>query len=126
MQLSVYAVMRVSFTKNIRPEVDFVNGMEGNVVMMDRTGILVETITGHRPSVFPRTDAWGSTYCPMRPAYATTLMQVQGDTLARMTVWLDTPGIEAAGYVALSRAQHDADWQYVGRLEKAHFVPAEL
>ena len=65
-------------------------------------------------------------YHPLRLAYATTLMKVQGDTLKHMTLWMDTPGVEAAGYVALSRVQHDKDWSYVGYLKQKHFVPAQL
>ena len=119
--------MKVSFTRNVRPEVDFVNGMEGEVVMKDGTGVLVSTKTGHQVKVFPFTDAESRlVFYPMRPAYATTLMKVQGDTLKHMTLYLDVPGIEAAGYVALSRVQHDADWQYVGFLSQYHFQPAQL
>ena len=39
---------------------------------------------------------------------------------------LDSRSIEAAGYVALSRVQHDADWQCVGWLTPSHFQPAVL
>ena len=41
-----------------------------------------------------------------------------------MTVWLDVPGVEAAGYVALSRVERDADWRFVGDPTVNHFVPA--
>ena len=47
MQLKIYRGMRVGFTANIRPEVDFVNGIEGFVESMDHTGVLVKTTTGH-------------------------------------------------------------------------------
>ena len=36
----------------------------------------------------------------------------------------DVPGVEAAGYVALSRVQHDRDWQFVGDPGVHHFTPA--
>ena len=62
------------------------------------TGVLVLTKTGHHVKVFPFTDSEsGLVFYPMRPAYATTLMKVQGDTLDHMTLYLDVPGIEAAG-----------------------------
>ena len=60
--------------------------------------------------MFPWTDPEnGYAFYPMRPAYASTLMKMQGATLSHMTIWLDTPGVEAAGYVALSRVQHDKE-----------------
>ncbi|CAK0818116.1 unnamed protein product, partial [Prorocentrum cordatum] len=127
MRLPIFEGMRVGFTANIRPEIDFVNGIEGHVIMMDHTGVLVKTTTGHMVKVPPYTNPeWRNVYYPLRLAYATTLMKVQGDTLKHMTLWMDTPGVEAAGYVALSRVQHDRDWKYVGYLQQKHFVPAQL
>ena len=91
MRLPIYQGMRVGFTVNLRPEVDMVNGIEGHVVMMDATGVLVETTTGHRAKAFPYTDPeWRNSYYPLRLAYATTLMKVQGDTLEHMTPFEQT------------------------------------
>ncbi|CAK0798079.1 unnamed protein product, partial [Prorocentrum cordatum] len=124
MRLPIFEGMRVGFTANIRPEIDFVNGIEGHVIMMDHTGVLVKTTTGHMVKVPPYTNPeWRNVYYPLRLAYATTLMKVQGDTLKHMTLWMDTPGVEAAGYVALSRVQHDKDWKFVGYLQQKHFIP---
>ena len=53
------------------------------------------------------TDDDRNTFLPMRLGYATTLLKVQGATLAHMTIWLDVPNVEAAGYVALSRVRKD-------------------
>ena len=125
--MKIYKNMRVAFTRNVRPDIDQVNGMEGTVLGMDRTGVLVATNTGHTPKVFPWTEPdWGTTFYPIRPAYATTLMKVQGDTLQHMTLYLDTPGVQGAGYVALSRVQYDKDWQFVGHLTPSHFQPADM
>ena len=50
-----------------------------------------------------------------------TLHKVQGAT-PHIKLWLDVPGIEAAGYVALSRVERDTDWRYIGELTPNHFV----
>ena len=127
MRLPIYEGMRVGFTANVIPEIDYVNGMEGHVVMMDHTGVLIKTTTGRMVKVAKYThQQWRYVYHPIRIAYATTLMKVQGDTLKHMTLWMDVPGVEAAGYVALSRVQHDKDWSYVGFLKPSHFIPAQL
>ena len=49
---------------------------------------------------------------------------MQGATLKHLTIYLDVANIEAAGNVALSRVEHDKDWQYVGDPGSHHFTPA--
>ncbi len=61
---------------------------------------------------------------PCRLGYCSTLHKYQGATLEHMTMWLDCSNVEAAGYVALSRVQHDADWRFVGQMTTHHFTPA--
>ena len=73
---------------------------------------------------YPWTDEWRNTYLPVRLAYANTLLKMQGATIPHMTLYLDVPNIEAAGYVALSRVQHDRDWRFVGDPGVHHFTPA--
>eukprot|EP00975_Prorocentrum_lima_P037988 7991227-Prorocentrum_lima.AAC.1 len=51
---------------------------------------------------------------------------MQGATLRHVTIFLDGSGIEAAGYVALSRVRHDDDWCFVGGLTTRHLMPASL
>ena len=60
----------------------------------------------------------------MRPGYASTIHKLQGAELSHVTVWLDIPFMKAAGYVALSRVQHDADYLIGGIVSRRHFVPA--
>jgi hypothetical protein len=92
----------------------------------------VQTASGRYLVIYPYTEAWQDdegrrhsfTYYPCRLGYATTLHKVQGATLSHITVWLDIPNMEAAGYVALSRVQHDADWRFVGQMSRHHFTPA--
>ena len=50
-----------------------------------------------------------------------TLHKVKGAT-PHIALWLDVPGIEAAGYVPLSRVERDTDWRYIGELTPKHFV----
>ena len=62
---------------------------------------------------------------PVRVGYASTIPKIQGTTLKHVTVWLDRPWCKAAGYVALSRVEHDGDYVLAGKLTPEHFVPAE-
>jgi hypothetical protein len=112
------------FTRNIDKAHDFVNGMGARVLGMNQYGIRVRTDTGRALVVYPWTDEAGVTYFPIRLGYATTLARVQGATVAHMTVWLDVPNVEAAGYVALSRVRKDAHWRFVGDPTVHHFTPA--
>ncbi len=127
--MPLYQGLRITFTKNIRPEVDFVNGQDATVMWADQSGIMTETDTRQKVKVHLWTDPGYPrlTFYPVRPAYATNLHKVQGATLPHMTLWLDQTGIEAAAYVALSRVEYDRNWQYVGaQMTPAHFVPAAL
>ena len=76
--------------------------------------------------VYPWTDDAGVVSYPFRLGYATTLMKVQGDELPHATFFFDHWGVEAAGYVALSRVRRDADWRFVGNPTVHHFCPAWL
>ena len=116
--------MSLTITKNMNKEMDFVNGMDCTVVKVYRSGIYVKTDTGFDVIVYRWTDEWKNTFYPVRPAYANTLLKMQGATIKHLTIFLDVPGIEAAGYVALSRVRKDAHWQYVGDPGVHHFIPA--
>ena len=122
--LRVFEGMRVSLTKNVNKPLDYVNGMGATVVGASRRGVRVLTDTGRLLVVFPWTDEYKSVYLPMRLGYATTLLKVQGDELGHMTMWLDAPDIEAAGYVALSRVRTDSTWRFVGNPSRHHFTPS--
>ena len=104
MELHVHPRMRVTLTKNINKDCDYVNGMGGTVLGAHRPGIRVRTDTGYIIMVFPWTevDDWGErrTFYPLRVGYGHTLMKVQGATLEHMTLWLDARNVEAAAYVA--------------------------
>jgi len=123
--IPVYIGMRVTLTKNLNKYVDYVNGMQAEVQGVYRSGLRVKTKTGYQVMIYPWTDEFKQTFLPVRLGYAHTLLKVQGATLEHMTIWLDMPNIEAAGYVALSRVQHDKDWRFVGKPSPHHFTPAK-
>ncbi len=60
----------------------------------------------------------------MRLGYATTVHKVQGRALGHVTVSLDAPNCNAAGYVALARFRRDRDYLIGCRPTVAHFTPA--
>lgn len=130
--LPIYLGMRVTLTRNVNKGIGFVNGMAATVVAVRGTAIVVRTKAGRILTVFPMTDTevmiggapCRSTCLPLRLGYATTLVKVQGATLSRVILWLDKANVEAAGYVALSRVQRDADWKFIGHVTPHHFTPA--
>ncbi|OLQ05723.1 hypothetical protein AK812_SmicGene11056 [Symbiodinium microadriaticum] len=132
LHLPIYAGMRVTLTRNVQKEQNFVNGMRAVVLAVQRSSVLVQTHCGDVISVFPYTDdeiliagqQRRVTYLPLRLGYATTLQKIQGATLEHITVWLDVPNVEAAAYVALSRVQYDENWRFMGHVTRHHFTPA--
>ena len=115
LSMSVYVGARVKLSKNINKPGDFVNGMQGHVEGLLKGGIMVRTVTKKAVVVFPWTDPdTKATFFPMRLGYANTLHKVQGATLDDVTIWLDVPNVQAAGYVALSRVRADAHWRFIG------------
>jgi ATP-dependent exoDNAse (exonuclease V) alpha subunit len=131
-QVPIFVGMKLTLTKNVNKDMDFVNGMACTVLEVRQSGLRVQTSSGRYLCIYPYTEAWEDewgqrhsfTYYPCRLGYATTLHKVQGATLAHLTLWLNCPNVEAAGYVALSRVQHDVDWRFVGQMTRHHFTPA--
>ena len=123
-EIPIHLGMRLTFTRNINKEMDYVNGMSCVVLGVHRAGLRVRTDTNHIVCVYPWTDEWKTCFYPVRIGYAHTLMKMQGATLKDMTVWLDVANVEAAAYVALSRVEYDANWRFVGNPTVHHFTPA--
>ena len=107
--IPIYLGMSLILTQNLHKNRDYVTGMRAT--------------TGQHLILDMWTDSYNVTYLAIRVGYATTLQKVQGTTLPHVTLWLNVPGIEAAGYVALSRVEYDANWRNVGKLTPQHFVP---
>ena len=124
--------MRLTITRNQDKITGFVNGMGCVVRAVLKHGIEVVTDEGKPLSIHPKDDVetlhdgtiMRTTFLPIRVGYAINLHKVQGATLDHVTIWLDIPNVEAAGYVALSRVRHDRDWRFIGWLSTQHFVPA--
>ena len=114
-------------TKNLDKQNGFVNGMGATITDLDVVcqKMIVRTDQGRSFSVYRWTDKnEQKVFLPFRLGYASTLHKVQGATLKHITLWLDVPRMEAAGYVALSRVEYDRNWQFFGAMKPDHFVPA--
>ena len=130
LQMPLFKGMRLHLTRNVNKEADFVNGMEATVESYDSSSrcVHVVTKTGRQLAVYPMTDyvpdcGYVTAY-PIRPGYASTIHKLQGAELEHITVWLDIKKAKAAGYVAISRVQYDADYLLGGRVTRKHFRPA--
>jgi hypothetical protein len=130
LQMPLFKGMRLHHTRNVNKEADFVNGMEATVESYDSSSrcVHVVTKTGRQLAVYPMTDyvpdcGYVTAY-PIRPGYASTIHKLQGAELEHITVWLDVKKAKAAGYVAISRVQYDADYLLGGRVTRKHFRPA--
>ena len=125
LEAPIYEGARVVLTKNLNKEIGFVNGMGATVLGLDRGNIIVRTDQGRRIAVHPWTHPDTlRVHFPARLGYASTLHKVQGATLPHITLWLDVANMPAAAYVALSRVEFDANWQFVGDPGVHHFTPA--
>ncbi|CAE7433127.1 unnamed protein product, partial [Symbiodinium sp. CCMP2456] len=129
-KLEVHIGMQIYFTRNVRKDIDFVNGMRGRVLGWDGAAkaLRVETATGHRCAVWPWTDTelGNMVYYPVRAGYASTVGRFQGAELPHVTLYLDAPGVPAAAYTGLSRVSTGNDFLLAckGPLTEDHCVPA--
>jgi len=127
--MPVYKGMKVYLTRNVRKDVDFINGMEATVLKYDdgTGGLLVRTATGYVVSVWPWTDPerGGLVYYPVRPGYASTILKFQGAELPHVVVYLDAPRVPAAAYTAISRVGYYKDFLLAGIFTEHHFTPAK-
>ncbi|CAE7723579.1 unnamed protein product [Symbiodinium pilosum] len=129
-KMPVYVNMQVYLTRNVRKDIDFVNGMQCRVLGWDAqaAALRVETTTGHRFAVWPWTDTdlGNIVYYPVRPGYASTVGRFQGAELPHVTLYIDAPGVPAAAYTGLSRVSTGKDFLVAanGPLTAEHSVPA--
>jgi hypothetical protein len=121
----VYAGQRITLTFNKIKKMGFVNGMGGMVQRMSGLGVEVRTDVHTTVWVHPMKDEYGTWSFPMRLGYAVNLSKIQGETIEHMSLWLDTPNVEAAGYVAMSRVRRLEDVVFLGRITPYHFRPSE-
>ena len=127
--MPVHRGMRVYMTRNVRKDVDYVNGMEAQVLDFDSRsgGLLLRTVTGHTVSIWRWTDPdrGGLSYYPVRPGYASTILKFQGAELPHVVVYLDAPKVPAAAYTAISRVGYYDNFLLAGSLTPEHFTPAQ-
>ena len=99
-QLPIYNGMRVCFTKNVRRDIDFVNGMGCTVETLDSRvqAVRARTDTGRLEPVWPYTDVnmGNATYYPLRAGYAATTLKYAGTELKHVTLHLDAPEVPGA------------------------------
>ena len=119
-----YAGMRIMLTINRDKDEGFVNGMEAEIVRREGVGFTVVDVLGAEHNVYPMTDRHYRTFYPMRPAYAVNLSKMQGETLEHITLWLDTPHVPAAMYMALSRVRRLEDIVFLGTVTTRHIRPS--
>jgi ASC-1-like (ASCH) protein len=126
-ELRVHVGMKVFLTKNVRKDIDFVNGMCCTVEGFDSTsgGLRVITNTGKRVVVWRWTDKdlGFQTYYPVRPGYASTVLKFQGAELEFVILYLDAEAPGAA-YTAMSRVKFGNRCLIGGNVNSRHFLPA--
>ena len=126
--MPVYVGMLVYATRNVRKDVDYVNGMRCVVegYSAPTGGIQVLSDTGHRFTIARWTDVdlGGLRYWPVRPGYASTIGKFQGAQLEHAVAFLDAPNVPGAAYTAMSRVEYGDRVQLAGKLTANHFTPA--
>ena len=124
----VFEGMQIYLTKNVRKDLDYVNGMRATVLSytVASKAVRVKTATGHIFDVWRWTDVGHKnlSYYPMRPGYASTILKFQGAELDHVTIYLDAKNIPGAAYTGLSRVRRMSDFLLGGNLEALHFTPA--
>ena len=124
----IYKGMDIYITKNIRKDVDFVNGMLAVVLSFNPAtrGLRVKTRTGHLIEVWRWSDPdhSGISYYPIRPGYCSTILKLQGAELDHISVYLDVPKVPGAAYTAISRVRTGKDFLIGGSVADARFTPA--
>jgi ATP-dependent exoDNAse (exonuclease V) alpha subunit len=120
--------MQLYMTRNLRKDLDFVNGMRCEVESWDEVtrAIWVKTATGKRVAITPWSDEdhGGLVYYAVRPGYASTIMKFQGAELEHVTVYLDAKHVPAAAYTAMSRVRLASQCLIGGWVTPDHFTPA--
>jgi len=127
LQVPIHKGMLVYLTRNVRKDVDFVNGMLAKVEDYDvrSMGLRVLTTTGKRVQIWRWTDKdlGNASYYPLRPGYASTILKFQGAELAHVTAYLDVAGVPGAAYTALSRVATSEQYLIGGNVNPHHFTP---
>ena len=105
--IPIHKDMKLMLTPNVKKSIGFVNGKFVTVKSISNIIIIAIHPNGHVINVVPMTsdieDIMVTKY-PFLPGYEKTISKVQGQTLAKVILWLDIEGTpEGTAYVALSR-----------------------
>ena len=127
-QLPIYVGMKAFCASTVRTDLDYVNGMEVEVISWStrNQAVRVLTKTGRTFDVtkWYDADAGGLCYYPLRVGYASTILRMAGAQLQHVTVYLDYPNVAAAAYTALSRVATLKQILIGGAATSDHFAPA--
>ena len=127
-EFPVFVGMKAYITKTLRKDLDFVNGMQVEVIGWSDTtsSIRVRTKTDRTFEVTrwadPDMDHMG--YYPLRVGYASTILRQAGAELEHVTIYLDVPNAAACAYTALSRVSTLKAIKIGGKITASHFAPA--
>ena len=129
LDVPIHKGMDVFLTKNVRKDVDFVNGMLAEVVSYNLAtkGLRVKTRTGHLVEVWKWSDPErpdAPRFYPIRPGYCSTILKLQGAELDHISIYLDARGVPGAAYTAMSRVRTGKDFLIGGSVTNLHFTPA--
>ena len=112
-QVPIFTRIRVAFTRNARPQVDFVSGMHGRVESWHAPTacVRVRTDIGFLAPVWRWTDInlHSATYHPIRLVYAASTLKWAGTELKHVTVHLDAPHVPVVAHTASSRVSCASD-----------------
>ena len=125
--ISIHKGMRLILTRNVNKSIGFVNGQFVTVKCISSKTIIATHPNGHVINIFPMTtivDEQTITKYPFLPGYARTILKVQGQTLKKVIVWLDTETTpEGTAYVALSQVKSLKDLHLLTPLNRTQFRP---
>ena len=128
--IPVHRGMKMMLTRNINKSIGFVNGQFVHVHSIAGQTIVGRHPNGHIINIFPLTTPVNDvpvTKYPVLPGYATTISKVQGQTLSRAILWLDTSTApRGMAYVAMSRVRRLADLYFLQKLTPSQFCPVDI
>ena len=120
--LQVYIGMPVLITENRCKKTRYVNDTTGTVAYFQGSAFFIQATDVMIP-VFPVYQG-NCMYYPLRPAYASTVHKIQGQTLQHVTLVFDMQSITAGmSYVAVSRVPSIDKVVPMFLLTRRHFSP---
>lgn len=120
--IPLYKNQHVLITMNRDKKLGVVNGQPATIISFEGQTIIVKLKNGNIAPIYMFTDAEGKTFYPLSLMYALTIAKIQGQTLPKVIVYLDTPKMNSSTtYVALSRVKKVCDLKLAVPLRLQHF-----